>query len=43
VVVPAGLAPRTYYVVAAADGAGVVDESVESNNTKARSITITAP
>jgi subtilase family serine protease len=41
-VVPAGLAPRTYFVVAVADGAGGVAESLESNNAKARSISITA-
>ena len=43
VVVPAGLTPRTYYVVAAADGDNTVAESVETNNTKGRSISITAP
>ena len=33
----------TYYVIAVADGDDTVAESVESNNTKGRSISITAP
>jgi len=42
-VVPAGLTPRTYYLIAVADGTDTVAESVETNNTKGRSISITAP
>ena len=41
-VVPAGLAPRTYYLIAVADGADGVAESLETNNTKSRSISVTA-
>jgi subtilisin family serine protease/subtilase family serine protease len=40
--VPAGTAPGSYYVIAVADGGGAVAEAVESNNTRSRSISITA-
>ena len=32
-----------YFIVAAADGDGVIAEALENNNTKARRITVTAP
>ena len=41
-VIPAGTAPGSYYVVAVADGDGVVAESLESNNTRSRSLSIAA-
>ncbi|HEV8394831.1 MAG TPA: S8 family serine peptidase [Vicinamibacterales bacterium] len=43
VVIPPQTAPGSYFVLAAADGDGVVAEAVESNNTVSRRITISAP
>jgi subtilisin family serine protease/subtilase family serine protease len=40
--IPAGIVPGTYYVIAVADGGGVVAEAVESNNSRTRAISITA-
>jgi hypothetical protein len=37
-----GLTTRTYYLIAVADGADGVAESLEANNTRARGISITA-
>jgi len=42
-VIPAQTAPGKYFIVSAADAAGLITEALENNNTKARSITITAP
>ena len=42
VTIPAGTLPRTYYVLAKADGEDGVAESLESNNVLARSFQITA-
>lgn len=42
-VIPAQTAPGSYYVVAMADADSVVPESVETNNTRYRAITISAP
>ena len=42
-VIPAQTSPGTYYLIAVADGDNAVAEAVENNNTKSRSITITAP
>jgi subtilase family serine protease len=42
-VVTAGTAPGTYYVIAQADGAGVVAETSEANNTSARVVKVSAP
>jgi hypothetical protein len=39
VILPTGLS-GTYYIIAVADGSGVVAESVETNNTSVRMITI---
>ena len=39
--IPAGTAPGNYYVIAECDAASVVAELTETNNTKARAITIT--
>jgi subtilase family serine protease len=41
VTIPAGTAPGTYYIIAAADGAGVVVETSESNNTRIFGIRVT--
>jgi subtilisin family serine protease/subtilase family serine protease len=41
-VVPAGTAPGTWWVIAVADGGGSVAESRENNNTRSRSVSITA-
>jgi subtilase family serine protease len=41
--IPAQTAAGKYYIVAAADADGLIAEALENNNTKARSITITAP
>jgi subtilase family serine protease len=38
--IPAGTTPGTYYIVAKADWAGLIAESVESNNTRVASIRI---
>jgi subtilase family serine protease len=42
ITIPSGLAPKTYYVIAVADGDGVVAERVETNNSKAKAISVTA-
>lgn len=42
VVIPSGLTPKTYYVIAVADGDGVVGERVETNNALAKAISVTA-
>ena len=42
-VIPPQTAAGTYFVIAAADGDDVVLESLETNNTRSRSITISAP
>ena len=42
-VVAAGTAPGTYYVIAQADGAGVVAETSETNNLGARVVRVSAP
>jgi subtilisin family serine protease/subtilase family serine protease len=41
--IPAGTAPGKYYLVAKADGPGALAEAQETNNTRGRAITITAP
>jgi subtilase family serine protease len=41
-VVPAGTAPGNWWVIAVSDGDGTVAESLENNNTRARTITVTA-
>ena len=41
--IPAEVAPGAYYIIAQADGDNAVAELVESNNTKARVITIRSP
>jgi hypothetical protein len=40
VVIPAGTAPRTYYVIAKADDGGAVAETNETNNTAYRTIVV---
>ena len=40
VVLPAGLAAGTWYVIAKADGDGLVSETLETNNTLARSVSV---
>ena len=42
-VIPAQTAPGSYFIVAVADGDGVVPESFENNNTKPRTISISVP
>jgi subtilase family serine protease len=42
-VIPPETAPGSYFIVAVADGDGAVGESLENNNTRARSISIPAP
>jgi subtilisin family serine protease/subtilase family serine protease len=42
-VIPATTTARTYYIVAKADGPNATAESQENNNTRIRSISITAP
>jgi len=42
-VIPAQTAPGKYFIVSAADAAGLLAEALENNNSKARSITVTAP
>jgi subtilase family serine protease len=43
VTIPAGTVPRSYYVIAKADGDGTVGESVESNNVSpVRTIQVTS-
>ncbi len=39
--IPAGTAPGNYYIIAECDAANVVAELTETNNTKARAITVT--
>ena len=34
ITIPAGTAPATYYLIAVADGTGVVVETLETNNTR---------
>jgi len=41
-VIPAGTVPGSYYVVAVSDGDGVVAESLESNNTRFRVLSVLA-
>jgi subtilase family serine protease len=41
VTIPPGTAPGTYYVLAKADGGGVVAESLETNNVMARALQVT--
>lgn len=41
-IIPSGTPAGTYYVITAADGTGVVVETIETNNTWVRSIRITA-
>ena len=43
IVIPLQTAPGSYFIVAAADGDGVIAEASENNNTTARRITISAP
>ena len=43
VVIPPQTAPGSYFIVAAADGDGVIAEASESNNTTARRLTVSAP
>src|SRR4029450_3010126 len=40
VTIPAGNAAGTFYIIAKADADGTVDETLETNNTKSRSISI---
>ena len=40
--IPASTVPGTYYIVAKGDGSGAIVEGEETNNTRARSISITA-
>jgi subtilisin family serine protease/subtilase family serine protease len=42
-VIPPQTVPASYYIVAVADGDGAVPESLEDNNTRPRSISISAP
>ncbi|HET9271545.1 MAG TPA: S8 family serine peptidase [Vicinamibacterales bacterium] len=42
-VIPAQTVPGSYYIVAVADGDGAVPESLENNNTRPRSLSISAP
>jgi subtilase family serine protease len=42
-VIPPQTPAGKYFIVAAADGDGVVVEALENNNTKARNVTVTAP
>ena len=39
--IPADTAPRGYYLIAVADGDGLVVETFETNNTRARFIQVT--
>ena len=41
VTIPLGTVPGSFYVLAKADGDGVVSESVETNNVAARAIQVT--
>ncbi len=43
VVIPAGTAPGSYFLIANADGDGSVPESNESNNVRTKALTILAP
>lgn len=43
IVVPAGTAAGTYYVIAQADGSGAVAETSETNNVSARVVKVSAP
>lgn len=42
-VIPAGTAPRAYYLIAQTDAAQAVAETIESNNVAFRYVTVTAP
>jgi thermitase len=42
VTLPTGLAPGTWYVIAQADGTGVVPETLETNNTRASAVAVGA-
>jgi hypothetical protein len=42
VTIPLGTVPGSFYVLATADGDGVVGESIETNNVTARAIQVTA-
>ena len=43
VVIPAGKAPGSYFLIASADGDGSVPESNETNNVKTKAITVKGP
>ena len=43
VTIPASTAPAYYYVIALADGDGVVSEAQENNNAGTRTIRVEAP
>ena len=43
VTIPAQTTPRSYFILAVADGDSTIAEALENNNISARSISVTAP
>jgi PKD repeat protein len=41
--IPSGTAPASYFIIAVADGANAIAESVETNNTRTRPVQVIAP